>query len=80
MRISKTLLLSLLVPLAFERLGFVDAFHFPLVARSRSSALSRRSEQLVPGDGLLHSVNDTEYLLNITLGGAPFMVAIDTGR
>lgn len=32
------------------------------------------------GAGSLTDQNDIEYLTNITLGGAPFSVIVDTGR
>jgi hypothetical protein len=70
-----------LLPLYAAVFDFADALHLPVVGRSSSSRSRRtiaRRTTLFAGD--LTNVNDVEYFVNITLGGAPYTVQIDTGR
>jgi len=60
---------------------FADASHLPVAGRLSSSpsrrTLARRTTLFASS---LTDTNDVEYFANITLGGAPFTVQIDTGR
>jgi hypothetical protein len=74
--------LRVLGPAALVLSSLVDAAHLPVTGRSvvgtAQSArrkVSRRSNM----SGLTNS-NDVVYMMNITLGGAPYDVMIDTGR
>jgi hypothetical protein len=61
--------------------GIADATHFPLIGRLSPGrdrrTLARRTT--MNAEGLTNS-NDVEYFTNVTLGGAPYVVQIDTGR
>lgn len=58
--------------------GFADAFHIPLVGRSSlGRKLGRRATMYAT---VLDNTADVEYFANVTLGGSPYTVQIDTGR
>ena len=58
----------------------VGAVHFPLVGsiQKRNHEFERRADVL--GNAPLNNTDDISYHTNISLGGVPFLVLIDTGR
>lgn len=73
---------SLLLVSAAALSSVADAAHLPIVGqympRDGSRGIARRSN--LYGAGSLTNQNDMQYKMNITLGGTPFVVMIDTGR
>jgi hypothetical protein len=58
----------------------VAAVHFPVIGsiQKRNLELDRRADVL--GSAPLNNTDDIVYRTNISLGGVPFLVLIDTGR
>lgn len=69
-------MLLLIYLLLFDLLPLICAINLPLKGRHvpRSSHLDKRAS------GALKNSNDLRYFTDITLGGKPFEVMIDTGE
>lgn len=76
--------LSLLLLLS----DYAEAIRMPIRKAKRSNVLPRLTKRatnmmsgtLGNGSQLLDNISDQQYLVNITVGGSPFEVQIDTGR
>lgn len=64
-----------LVWLLFETIYRVSALHVGVRGEFRSSLVSKRGH--VSG---LENGRNLNYMVNVTLGGQPFKVLVDTGR